>query len=45
MLKLVEYWEAYGAYFSEGVKYIESLAPKIEKFKKYVHTIVRNAEA
>jgi hypothetical protein len=39
--KLCEYWDIYNNFFQEGVKLFQAYAPKIEKFKKYCHTMQR----
>lgn len=38
ILKIVEYWESCLNYFKDGVQYIESMRPKIEKYKKYARS-------
>lgn len=45
ILKVVEYWEAMQLYFKEGVKFLDTMQPKVERYRRHIRDLSRSAAA
>jgi hypothetical protein len=40
MNQITQYWDAYNQFFKEGIEFINSLQPKMEKYKQNIAVLV-----
>lgn len=45
IIKVVEYWEAMHSYFKEGVKFLDTMQPKVERYRRHIRDLSRAAAA
>lgn len=45
IVKVVEYWEAMHLYFKEGVKFLDTMQPKVERYRRHIRDLSRAAAA
>lgn len=43
IVKVTEYWDSMHAYFKEGVKFLETMQPKIERYRRHIRDLTRAA--
>ena len=43
IVKLIEYWEAMHAYFKDGVKFLDTMQPKVERYRRHIRDMTRAA--
>lgn len=39
IVKLLEYWDCMSVYFKEGVKFLETMQPKVERYRKHIREL------